>query len=200
MQDLWGTVDDLGVPHRAKAALRALMAAGPEATPMLRHGLGHANASVRIGCCIVLDHFLDDAALPELIANLQHEDDGVRGWALHALACDRCKEGACRPGEDDVVPLALRMLADDPSRRVRTQAAHLLGQSAAIARPDVTAALERARASDVHPNVRKVAARYVPGGAIYERRRRGSGALATSGARRPYPRKRRAASRPVTVI
>jgi hypothetical protein len=47
----------------------------------------------------VLDHFLDEAALPELIENLRDEDDLVRARAMHALACDRCKEGACRSGE-----------------------------------------------------------------------------------------------------
>ncbi len=95
------------------------MAAGAECTPALRSGLRHPNPVVRARCCVVLDHFLDASALPELIANLDHENEHVRRWALHALECDRCKEGECRPGEDDVVPIALRMLAEDPSRRVR---------------------------------------------------------------------------------
>ena len=46
--------------------------------------------------------------------NLDHPEGMVRAWALHALACDRCKEGECRLGEDDVVPIALRMLREDP--------------------------------------------------------------------------------------
>ncbi|MDP9237549.1 MAG: HEAT repeat domain-containing protein [Chloroflexota bacterium] len=186
-------IEDLAVAHRAKGALRRLMAAGPEATPALRNGLRHADPAVRVGCCIVLDHYLDEAALPELIANLDHENEDVRQWAMHALACDRCKEGACRPGEDDVVPIALRMLADDPSRRVRAQAVHLLGLSAAIRRQDVTVALERARESDPDPNVRKIARKYAPGGAIYERTVSGRAAAPTAGARRPYRRKPRRA-------
>src|SRR5262245_34163125 len=94
-------IGELAVPHRFKSALRRLMAAGVLATPALRRGLRHDDPDVRVGCCIVLDHFMDDAAVPELIANLEHESARVRSNALHALACDRCKEGACRPGEDD---------------------------------------------------------------------------------------------------
>jgi HEAT repeat protein len=191
MQDYWRDVEDLRIKHRAKAALRRLMVAGASATPALRAGLRHDFAEVRVGCCVVLDHFLDQAALPELIANLDHEDERVRGWAMHALACDRCKEGECRPGEDDTVPLAIRMLEHDPSRIVRAQAVHLLGQSAAIARSDVLRVLEQARDGDPDPNVRSIARRYAPGGAIYERRHGDPRRLATSGPRRAYPRKRR---------
>ena len=117
---------------------------------------------------MVLDHHLDDAAVPELMLNLAHEEGGVRAWALHALACDRCKEGACRPGEDDVVPIAIRMLREDPSREVRTMAAHMLGP-AVHRRREVAAALEQAGDSDSHPVVRKVASWYAPGGPIYRR-------------------------------
>jgi len=116
-------VADLGVKHREKQALRALMAAGSEAIAALRRGLRHQDPAVRIGCCKVLDHHLDEAALPELIENLSHADEGVRAWAMHALACDRCKEGACRPAEDEVLPIAARMLIHDESRRVRQMAA-----------------------------------------------------------------------------
>ena len=161
-------VEDLAVKHRAPAALRHLMAAGPLATPALREGLRHRNPAVRVGCCKVLDHFLDDAAVPELIANLTHEDERVRAWALHALACDRCKEGECRPGEDDVLPIAIRLLAEDESRWVRQLAAGMLGP--AVHRNDaVRSALEHARDHDPHPVVRKIAGWYTPGGPIYRR-------------------------------
>lgn len=92
----------------------------------------------------------------------------VRQWALHALACDRCKQGECRPGEDDVVPIVERMLATDRSRHVRQAAACLLGEAVAR-RPDVVAALERARDTDPHPKVRMVAGWYTPGHRPYER-------------------------------
>jgi HEAT repeat protein len=123
---------------------------------------------VRVGCCRILDHFLDEDALPDLMANLSNENDEVRGWALHALACDRCKEGACRPAEDEVTPIALRMLRDDPSRRVREKAAALLG-AAVHRRPEIAEALLAARKGDSHPMVRKVAGWYAPGGPIYKR-------------------------------
>jgi hypothetical protein len=161
-------VEDVGVKHRAKDALRQLMAAGPRAVPALRRGLRHPNPAVRVGCCVVLDHYLDEAAIPDLLANLTHDDAQVRAWALHALACDRCKEGTCRPGEDDVTPIAVRMLREDPSRRVRQMAAGLLGPSV-HRRTDVGRALERARDHDPDPTVRKIASWYTPGGPIYRR-------------------------------
>jgi HEAT repeat protein len=161
-------IEDLALKHREKAALRQLMAAGMSATPAVRRGLRHSDPDVRVGCCRVLDHFMDAAALPELMANLTNEDDRVRSWAMHALACDRCKEGVCRPGEDDVVPIAIRMLLEDESRFVRKSAAGLLGP-AVHRRRDVCEALERARDHDPDPLVRKVAGWYAPGGPIYRR-------------------------------
>lgn len=190
-------VEHLAVKHRAKDALRSLMAAGTNATPALREGLRHADPSVRIGCCVVLDHFLDGAALPDLLNNLTHEDEDVRAWALHALACARCKEGECRPGEDQVVRITLRMLREDPSRRVRAQAAHLLGKSAAIRRPEVMDALAGARDGDEDPTVRKIARWYAPGGAIYQRTVAGLCTSHHAGARRPYPRRTRRAHLPL---
>jgi HEAT repeat protein len=117
-----------------------------------------------------LDHFLDESALPELIENLAHPDEEVRSWALHALACDKCKEGVCRPGEADVIPLAVEMLLTDRSRRVRQMAAGLLGPSV-HRRPDVLRALEQARQQDEHPVVRKIAGWFIPGGPRYEQLR-----------------------------
>lgn len=161
-------VEDLAVKHRAKRALRGLMAAGALATPALLEGLRHPEPAVRIGCCQVLDHHLDPAALPELIANLHHEHEMVRAWAMHALACDRCKEGSCRPGEHEVLPIAARMLLEDKSRRVRQMAAGVLGPGV-HRHPDVLRALEYARDHDPHPVVRKIAGWYTPGGPIYRR-------------------------------
>lgn len=163
-------VEELGVAHRAQAALRGLMDAGPLATPTVRQGLQHPNPVVRVGCCKVLDHFLDESALPELIENLAHPDEEVRSWALHALACDKCKEGVCRPGEADVIPLAVEMLLTDKSRRVRQMAAGLLGPSV-HRRSDVLHALEQARQHDDHPVVRKIASWFTPGGPRYEQLR-----------------------------
>ena len=161
-------VEDLAVAHRAKGALRRLMAGGMAATPALRRGLSHPSSEVRVGCCMVLDHFMDEAAVPELMANLTHENARVRSWALHALACDRCKEGTCRPGEEDVLPIAIRMLREDPSDQVRKGAAQML-IPAVHRRPDARQALEEAHSQDPNPLVRKVAGWGVPGGPIYKR-------------------------------
>ena len=168
MDDYRHFVEDLAVKHRAKQSLRCLMAAGALATPAVREGLRHPAPAVRIGCCQVLDHYLDEAALPELIENLQHENEMVRAWAMHALACDRCKEGTCRPGEDEVLPIAAQMLLHDQSRRVRQMAAGVLGPSVHRC-PDILDALEYARDHDPHPVVRKIAGWYTPGGTIYKR-------------------------------
>lgn len=190
MNDYGRDLENLTVAHRAKQALRNLMAAGADATPVLRRGLRHPDVAVRVGCCMVLDHYLDEAAVPELMANLEHRHEQVRKWALHALACDRCKEGSCRPAENEIVPIALRMLREDPSRRVRVEAVHLLGT--VVARhPEAVEALQVARVSDADPNVRSVARRYTPGGAIYERLASTHRVMTKVGPRRPYPRKGR---------
>ena len=168
MGDYYRWVEDLAIKHRAKAALRGLMAVGSLATPALLEGLRHPEPAVRIGCCQVLDHHMDEAALPDLLENLHHENEMVRAWAMHALACDRCKEGTCRPGEDQVLPIAAKMLIEDQSRRVRQMAAGVLGPSV-HRRPDVMRALEYARDHDPHPVVRKIAGWYTPGGPIYKK-------------------------------
>lgn len=161
-------VEDLTIPHRRRDAERRLMAVGMAATPALRRGLRHADPRVRSSCCRVLDHFLDDAALPELIENLTHPDDSVRTWALHALACDRCKEGTCRPGEDESLPIALEMLRNDPSDQVRLQALGLVA-TAVHRDPRVLAAIQQVHEHDPVRGVRKIAGWWIPGGPRYER-------------------------------
>jgi HEAT repeat protein len=161
-------VAELAVEHRWRAAYWHLLLAGADATSAVRRGLAHADAVVRVRCCMVLDHHMDDDALPELKANLDHEEAAVRSWAMHALACDRCKEGECRPAEDDVVPIAIRMLREDPSVLVRRQAAGMLGP-AVHRRDDVVRALIEAKEADADPVVRKVAGWWVPGGPRFVR-------------------------------
>jgi HEAT repeat protein len=161
-------VNELGIEHRAKAAMGRLMEAGSAATPAVRRGLKHPEARVRIGCCDVLDHFLDPEAVPELMANLRHSDAGVRARALHALACDRCKEGECRPAEAEVIPAAIQLLTTDENRYVRKSAVEALGP-AVHRRRDALEALLVAHDKDADPLVRKVAGWYCPGGPIYRR-------------------------------
>jgi HEAT repeat protein len=166
--DYRSLVASLGIKHRSKEARRRLMLAGSEATSELRRGLKDVDPDVRIGCCIVLDHHLDEDAIPELLDNLSHVHPEVRAWSLHALACDRCKEGVCRPQEKRITPLVIHMLETDPVDKVREMAVGLLGPS--VHRNDAAReALCRAHAEDPNPVVRKVAGWYVPGGPRYAR-------------------------------
>jgi hypothetical protein len=93
---------------------------------------------------------------------------------LHALACDRCKEGECRPAEDDIVRSAVRLLQADPDRYVRKSAVEALGPMV-HRRPEALDALLAAQARDRDPLVRKVAGWYCPGGTIFEGHRTKSG-------------------------
>ena len=164
------TIEMLASPHRRKVAIRKLMAARRAGTPVVRAGLKHENPEVRIACCKVLDHFIDEDAVPELIDNVDHWHPGVRGWAIHALACDRCKEGVCRPGEDDVIPMVIDALLRDQDRGVRQQAAGMLGPS--VLRSEAAkAAIEQAHEHDPYPVVRKIAGWWVPGGSGHRKLR-----------------------------
>jgi hypothetical protein len=58
MQDFASDVEDLAVEHRARA----------DAAPFLRPGLRHPNPEVVVGCCRILDHFLYEEAVPEVLA------------------------------------------------------------------------------------------------------------------------------------
>jgi hypothetical protein len=69
MEDYFRWVEDLAIKHRAKQALRGLMTVGSMAAPALLKGLRHSEPAVRIGCCQVLDHHMDEAALSELLEN-----------------------------------------------------------------------------------------------------------------------------------
>jgi hypothetical protein len=160
-------VESLGTT-RWQTALDMLMTAGSVASDAVRIGLRHDDPKVRRRCLYFLDHHLDQASLPALFDNLEHRDGRVRTAALHALACDECKEGDCRPHEEDVIPIALSFLRSDRSRRVRTGAASLLGLRAPRL-PEVARALEHARDHDPHPVVRSVAGWYAPGGINYRK-------------------------------
>jgi HEAT repeat protein len=159
---------ELAIPHRAKAAHRELLRRGLAALPAARRGLRHANADVRYWCCQYLDRFLEAEALGDLISMLADPDPRVRVSTLHTLVCDRCKEGDCRPEERDVLPRALGLLARDPDAHVRALAVELVGQWVRTSR-EALAAVEQAIKADSSPTVRKKAAWYAPGGAIYRR-------------------------------
>src|SRR3954453_19774741 len=100
---------------------------GGGGTP-LRRGLGHPNPAVRASCAQILDRLLDDDAIPDLVAALDDPDAMVVKRALHSLACDACKTGACRPGDDLFVPKAIELARRDPRPVVRAAAFDALAQ------------------------------------------------------------------------
>ena len=153
-------LDKLAVPHVARAAYWRLFRLSANDNSIVRTGLRHPDGEVRAACCQILDHYLDDAALADVLKHTTDPDPRVRWWALHTLGCDRCKEGSCRPGEADFVPVAIDRLANDPIARVRLVAVTTLGP-AAERNADVTAALERAVTNDNDRAVRKAAARFL---------------------------------------
>ena len=123
---------------------------------------------VRLHCCRFLDRYLSPDTLSDLMEMLNDGDERVRCSALHTLACDRCKEGTCKPEEADVLPKAMKLLEGDPEAHVRAMAIEVVGQfvhTDALA----AAAISAARQRDENSTVRKKAGWYLPGGPIHRR-------------------------------
>ena len=137
-------------------------------SPAVRGGPRHENADVRHRRCLFLDHFITQEAMDDLVAMLSDPDARVRSSALHALACDRCKEGSCRPIEAEVLTRAIALLATDPDAHVRAHAIGLVGRWVHT-NPAAEIALLRAMRSDSSAAVRKKAGWLVPGGTIYRK-------------------------------
>ena len=127
--DFDGWVALLGVDEYRQRAKRHLLRSGSAALPALRRGLRDELAIVRRSCAVILDHLVDEASLPDLVAALDDPAPEVLTRALHALACDACKENECRPADDLFVPRAIELLGHpDPS--VRASAIDALGKVA----------------------------------------------------------------------
>jgi HEAT repeat protein len=144
-------------PLRQRAK-RHLFQSGSRAVPALRRGLAHPHPIVRRTCVNLLDHFVDDASVADLVAAVDDPDRTVAARALHALACDTCKEGACRPGEDLFVPRALSMLDPSTDPHLRAAAIDALGKVAGH-RPEVADALREVARRDPDPGLRSMARR-----------------------------------------
>lgn len=132
--------------------------------PALRRGLTHANPTVRRACVNLLDRFVDDETLPDLVAALEDADHGVRARVLHSLACDMCKVNQCRPGEELWVPRALELLTE-PDADLRAAAIDALGR-VADHQPEVATALKAVAGTDPVKGLRGMASRHlvhVPG-------------------------------------
>lgn len=161
-------INQLAVRHRAPTAYRTLFAMGFAVVPVVLAGLRHESAAVRNYCCKLLDHFLVSEALGDVLGMLHDADPLVRQSALHTLACDRCKQGACRPIEAEVLPEALRLLREDGDPHVRAMAIEVVGQYVHT-NPIAERALVDANTNDRSPAVRKKASWYRPGGPIHTR-------------------------------
>ena len=153
--DFDGWVALLGHGSTQAKAYNHLMAAGLQVLPAVRKGLDHPDPAVRRRCVNLLDHFVDDDTLPALIAAVDDSDPHVAGRALHALACDRCKEGECRPGEESWVPKALPLL-DHRDPHLRASAIDALGKVIAR-RADVATALAHTARHDPDKGLRGMA-------------------------------------------
>jgi HEAT repeat protein len=153
--DYEGWVAQLGVPSGRQRAKLHLLASGRRALPAVRHGLQHQKTIVRRQCVNILDHLVDEDSLSVLASSLDDADPGVRARALHALSCDRCKEGACRPAEELWVPRALELLGH-PDPDLRAAAIDALGRVAAR-RSDASKALAIAAQREVDKGLRGMA-------------------------------------------
>ena len=155
--DRW--VELLGRAQLRQRARRHLLRCGSATVPALRRGLHHNDPAVRGACAALLDNLLDDDAVPDLVAALDDDDPGVLGRALHALACDACKQNECRPADDLFVPRAFELLRTHPDLGVQAKAIDALGR-VGRRRPDVAVALAEAGATLRHPGMRNLAARH----------------------------------------
>ena len=156
--DFDGWVSQLGISSCRQRARFHLLESGPRALPALRRGLRHQKAIVRQQCVRIFDQLVDEESLPELVLALDDEDPAVCARALHALACDRCKQSGCRPAEHLWVPRALDLLRNHRNPDLRAAAIDALGKVARH-RPEVAAALAAAAALDVDKGLRGMARR-----------------------------------------
>jgi HEAT repeat protein len=158
--DFDGWVAQLANSERRQRAKRHLRAAGQRALPAVRRGMQHPKAMVRRLCASILDQIADEDTFVDLVAALDDEDPGVLKRALHALACDQCKENECRPGEELFVPRALALL-HHPNPDIRASAIDTLGRVAAT-RPDAVEALAAAAEHDRDARLRAMARTRMP--------------------------------------
>ena len=161
-------VATLADPHRSCQALQRLIALGPDAIGAACEGLRSPDAEMRVNCCKVLDHVMDPGSVNAVIQALADPVPQVRYGALHALACDRCKSGGCRPSASAVLPPAMALLAAEPSPQVRAMACEVVG-AWAHTRREAVEALQASTSTDPSPLVRKKASWYAPGGPIFQR-------------------------------
>jgi hypothetical protein len=166
--DFEGWVDRLGDPVRVQRAYWHLVLSGPEALPAIRIGLRSDDSAVRRYCTRALDHLVDETSFPILIEMLADREPTVRVEAIHALACDRCKETGCRPSPTEVLDRAIDLLLHDRDTHVRANACELVGRWV-HSHVAAVEALIQSNEQDPSPAVRKKAGWYAPGGTIFRK-------------------------------
>jgi HEAT repeat protein len=155
--DFDGWIGELAHSRHRQEARHHLIAAGARAVPAVRRGLHHRDAEVRRICVNMLDRLVDDDSVGDLVTALDDPDPEVARRALHALACDACKQNECRPGDDLFVPRAIE-LTHDTNPDLRAGAIDALGKAAERGSADAIAALEASAANDRDRNLREMAA------------------------------------------
>lgn len=113
-------------------------------------GLKHGHWQVRRWCAIWLDHYADTESLHALIPLLNDPKSAVRMFAVHSLACDRCKTGE---NPIDVVPLMMERIANDESIRVRRHAVMMLAYQ--HAHPDLESYFQQLLDTETDPKLHK---------------------------------------------
>lgn len=167
-RDFDGWVQLLATPHRSQRAY-AHLRYNEGTLAAVQRGLDHPDGRVRTACCVLLDHLADGESYDLLLVMLDDEEPRARLHALHALACDRCKsDDVCTLPRSEVLPEAIRVLANDPDAHVRAMACEVVGKYV-HEDEDAVAALTRASSLDSDPAVRKKAAWYAPGGTIFRK-------------------------------
>ena len=149
-------MQQLASPRHRQEAKQRLRFSGADPLAAVRQGLKHPKAVVRQMCVNILDRLVDLDSLPDLVAALDDEDVDVRARALHALACDACKQNECRPDDELFVPRAIELLGHHPDADLRAAAVDALGKAAGR-RPDAVAALTTAADHDPHRGIRNMA-------------------------------------------
>lgn len=87
-------------------------------------GLYHRNAAVRWGCLEHLDAHPDASAVPHIVEKLDDPVPRVRWHAVHALACDACKDGDSFLSAEVTTRLE-EVSRSDESKKVRAYAAQV---------------------------------------------------------------------------
>ena len=127
---------------------------GDAALPAVRAGLKHPDWHVRHWCAIVLDRGANAEAVHDLVPLLHDPEPEVRLWAIHSIACQHGKEGAC---PIDVVPLLIERAENDPLVQARKMAVIMLTDMPAD--PRIPPVLERAKAREQDRRLRRHAER-----------------------------------------